>query len=499
MRYLLAYHRRLGDIVQLLPACLHLSRQGHAVFLECDPLYHDIFECVDYVRPVAPGEPRDGYDRVLELAIHPDGGGTAARFQQFRASGRRWADFVYDVPDIRGSYARPVFTDIGHCRPCDYGLPDDGDYLLIAPIGYSQQIVYDPADLVAWCAQRWPGKRIFGLVDDQTAAFPPFVCARRLRDLPAIVSWPRYFASINTSTALIAAGVRQQYVHFPQTGRAAQDDTAFPEVSEVVVPRRNASLGSPVAKDLTQIAEDSEFAMSISALFQQIRPRRIIETGTYLGIGSTRVIAEAMLQFGAPDAVFVSIEINPSHYAQARRNLGQLGLLQHVGLELGVSVPRDLLPTMDEIRERTASSQHRPDIYIDHAEAVRAERYFAETNFAEGPDDLLGTTIATFDGRPDFVLLDSGGHMGLVEFNHLVASLRHPCYIGLDDVRHIKHHKSLEFMRGDARFDILHESAEKFGFCIARFDPAAGGVMTGSEPRACESVGDQASLAVLRG
>ena len=236
MRFLLVYHRRLGDIIQLLPACRHLAQQGHEVWFECDVVYHDIFACVDYVRPVAPGAPRNGYDRVLELAIHPSSGGTRERYDAYRASGLRWADFVYDIPEIRGSYGPPCFTHLAHCTPAAYGLPGDGDYVLLAPTGYSQQVVYNPAKLATWCNKRWPGKRIFVLMDKPNAQFPPFVRARRLRDLPAIVSWAKHFASINTSTAIIAAGVRQSYVHFPQTGAAVQDDTAFPRVSEVVVP-----------------------------------------------------------------------------------------------------------------------------------------------------------------------------------------------------------------------------------------------------------------------
>ncbi len=236
MRYLLVYHRRLGDIILLLPACRHLFLQGHEVFFECDPVYHDIFACVDYVSPVPPGVSRRGYDRVLELAIHPSSGGTAERYAEFRSSGRNWADFVYDVPEIRGSYAPPVFTNIAHCKPSDYNLPPNGNYVLLAPTGYSQQLKYDPSLLVAWCGRRWPGKTIYVLIDRLDAKFPPFVRARRLRDLPAIISWSRQFATINTATTVIAAAVRRRYVHFPQIGGAIQDDITFAGITEVVVP-----------------------------------------------------------------------------------------------------------------------------------------------------------------------------------------------------------------------------------------------------------------------
>jgi ADP-heptose:LPS heptosyltransferase len=59
-----------------------------------------------------------------------------------------------------------------------------------------------------------------------------------------------------------------------------------------------------------------------------------------------------------------------------------------------------------------------------------------------------------------------------VEFNYLIERLQGPCYIILDDIRHIKHHRSLKQMGDDLRFTILTVSDEKFGFCIAKFTPA---------------------------
>jgi FkbM family methyltransferase len=226
-------------------------------------------------------------------------------------------------------------------------------------------------------------------------------------------------------------------------------------------------------KDLTKIDGDSEFARAIRNLFRVHQPRRIIETGTYLGTGTTRVIAETLRDLGLNDAAFYSIEINPEHLARAYANLQSAGLAAQVRLQRGLSVPRSLLPTMEQIEESTVKQPEFGNIFVDHREARRAKLYFAETNFADCHDDLLGRALAGFNYRPDFVLLDSGGHMGFVEFQYLVKNLAGPCLIALDDIHHIKHHKSYQFMRRDARFELLLESTEKFGFCVARFTPAA--------------------------
>jgi glycosyltransferase involved in cell wall biosynthesis/ADP-heptose:LPS heptosyltransferase/predicted O-methyltransferase YrrM/Tfp pilus assembly protein PilF len=224
-------------------------------------------------------------------------------------------------------------------------------------------------------------------------------------------------------------------------------------------------------KDLTQIDGESEFARAIRKFFKIHQPRRIVETGTYLGTGTTRVITETLRDLGIRNAIFHSIEINPQHFALAQTNLRAAGLDTFVHLQRGLSVPRALLPTIAQIEEQTVSQPEFSDIFVDHREAQRAKLYYAETNFSGCPDDLLGQILGRFDNRPDFVLLDSGGHMGYVEFQYLIQKLAGPCLIALDDIHHIKHHKSLQVMRRDPRFEILVESQEKFGFCIARFTP----------------------------
>src|SRR5690242_2676537 len=71
---------------------------------------------------------------------------------------------------------------------------------------------------------------------------------------------------------------------------------------------------------------NSHFARTVSELFQQIRPRRLIETGTFFGTGTTAVIALTLKQLGITDAEFFSIEVNPSYHAAAMKNLEGLAL-----------------------------------------------------------------------------------------------------------------------------------------------------------------------------
>ncbi|MBZ0198630.1 MAG: glycosyltransferase [Ignavibacteriaceae bacterium] len=221
--------------------------------------------------------------------------------------------------------------------------------------------------------------------------------------------------------------------------------------------------------DLTEVGQGSTFAESIQSIFSEVKPKKIIETGTYLGTGTTSIIAEAMKNANLKDAKFYSIEINPENHLKAKDNLAQSGLLKYVNLLNGLSVPRSVLPTKDEITKTTIKHVEYNNIFVDHREDERAQLYFQETDFPDVQEDLLGKTLAEFNFNPDFILLDSAGYMGFLEFQYLLSKLKGDCIIALDDIYHIKHHKSFLFMQDDSRFEIMVSSKEKFGFCVAKF------------------------------
>lgn len=224
-------------------------------------------------------------------------------------------------------------------------------------------------------------------------------------------------------------------------------------------------------KDLTQIDAESEFKRAINTYIGQYRPTKILETGTYLGEGSTRIIIESLLQHHIDGFEFYTIEINPNYYITAEFNLAKRGLSNYVNLLNGLSVPKHLLPTYEQIQEYTVNNIEFNNIIIDHSESERALNYFRETNFNNLEDNLIDKVLMKFNYSPDFVLLDSAGHIGNIEFNYLISKVKSRCIIALDDANHLKHHKSYLQMIDDKRFNILIKSDEKFGFVIAEFNP----------------------------
>lgn len=225
--------------------------------------------------------------------------------------------------------------------------------------------------------------------------------------------------------------------------------------------------------DKMEISKDSSFSEQIEFYMEKFRPWRIIETGTYLGTGSTFVIASCLRKYKIVSK-FYSIEVNPDFYKRATENLAKRGLLEYVTLLNGLSISRSMLPTKDVIKNEFVDRKWPEGIYIDHDVKDRVDLYYKETNFPNLPDSLLYRSIKIFDCKPDFILLDSGGHIGSLEFGIIISVVMGKCLIALDDIYHVKHFDSFNFIKGDKRFNIISESKEKFGYCFAMYHPLGG-------------------------
>jgi hypothetical protein len=221
--------------------------------------------------------------------------------------------------------------------------------------------------------------------------------------------------------------------------------------------------------DVTKVPDGSMFEKMLRLIIKKHLPRSIIETGTYLGTGTTRIIASQIKDLGIK-CEFHSIECNPKYHREAESNLNNLGLSQFVNLNLGVSVPKEILPTKTQIKSDTIDGDV-VGMFVDHDEGSRVESYFWETNAVGLEHDILGKIIKKFKYRPDMLLLDSAGHMGNVEFNYCLSMIKSECIIALDDTNHVKHAKTMKQVKSDSRFYQISETADKFGSAICMFKP----------------------------
>ena len=255
--------------------------------------------------------------------------------------------------------------------------------------------------------------------------------------------------------------------YLPWAGKDAWADDWKAEAGKLLLPAFLADLRRGQQGGDISVCRGGAFEKAVARLVKKVRPRRIIETGTYLGRGTTTIVWQALKNAGI-EADFTTIEVNPAYHRRAHQYFQENRM--RIKAVLGLSISRSQLPRMEEIQRRFVDQKEAGDIYYDHPDNVRSRKYFAETDF-DVPDGRLEEALRDCDFRPDLVLLDSAGHLGFQEFELVRSRLQGPCHLVLDDVHHCKHHRSLKAIKADPRFELLEEDDEKFGFAIARFEP----------------------------
>jgi hypothetical protein len=167
---------------------------------------------------------------------------------------------------------------------------------------------------------------------------------------------------------------------------------------------------------------------------------------------------------------FITIEIDPELCRKANVNLSNRGVSTYsCEIRNQLSIPISMLPTKEDILKKTVLEDS--DIIVDHPENMRVERYFKECEKSCESDNGLAKAIGEFEGKPDFVLLDSAGHIGDKEFSIFVRDVKSICMLALDDTNHIKHYHTKKAIEKDDRFRIITAGNEKFGWMVAEFSP----------------------------
>lgn len=200
---------------------------------------------------------------------------------------------------------------------------------------------------------------------------------------------------------------------------------------------------------------------AIENVIGQFKPRKIVETGTFMGTGSTAIIARALKKFDY-GAQFFSIECNSAFVHAAHSNLLREGLSDYVRLMQGLSIPRSMLPSKEEIIKWLDSMPKH--LFDDLQRERQASDYIRETSHP-GPDDLLRQiVVGNFGGELDLALLDSAGYLGYIEFQYLLTLLKpgtEVIFILDDAINHVKHFHSHAYLK--KRGKLIFEVEERYG------------------------------------
>lgn len=173
---------------------------------------------------------------------------------------------------------------------------------------------------------------------------------------------------------------------------------------------------------------ESDFEISINEIIRKYDIRSVVETGTWHGDGSTLVFAKTGLRV-------VSIECNPENSFIARNNLKHFFNVDPLwGYSLKLNEMVDFIKN-DNVYENK-------DIAVegDTPELAKAG-YIKELGAHPIPENLLSVFGDTSENQ--IIFLDSAGGVGYAEFLEFLKfkNIKKKILV-LDDVNHVKHHRS---------------------------------------------------------
>jgi hypothetical protein len=212
------------------------------------------------------------------------------------------------------------------------------------------------------------------------------------------------------------------------------------------------------------VRDDSDIEIALKELQTEHPVDVIIETGTYLGTGSTRMLAEFFERNGSIRR-FVTVEANWSYWKAARFNLQRFPFVE---LKWGLSVNEQ--KAIEFIRTDPAIREHHryPDIFIDdindpigfYTREIQGGRaslkeFVKRTLYWQG-EDLLARTLTRHKNDWPLIVLDSAGGIGRLEFQITLETMGSASYaLFLDDTHHLKHFRSLEAIRSNSNFRLI--------------------------------------------
>lgn len=252
------------------------------------------------------------------------------------------------------------------------------------------------------------------------------------------------------------------------------------------------------------MARDPELVAKLEDAIKEHCIDVALETGTFEGTGSTRIVAECFCRVRRPK-IYVTFEVGLESWMVAYRNLREFPFVDCLW---GCSVDRKKALTFIRQDEMLANHTDYPDVYIDDiddpvafysnelqgtlgrrsiaSEFSSATRRFltklrvlpsrdVSERFTESDarkflwsgEDLLSKYLKLhYDNNP-LVILNSSGGSGWYEFQVMMEVMQNaPFLLLLDDVHHIKHYRSMLYVTSDPRFRLLGHSLQH-GWALA--------------------------------
>ncbi len=216
---------------------------------------------------------------------------------------------------------------------------------------------------------------------------------------------------------------------------------------------------------------------ALRTAIRQYEPGVVIETGTYLGTGSTRMIIEAFAP--AEPEKFYTIEISPRFCAVARRNLSRYEFVEVLwGLSVGRGEAEKFLRSdslLWEAEHHGIEVEGPEDPVSFYLREISSDKNGTHEDECypdvEAPDNWLERLLSQHKHERPLIVLDSAGGIGWLEFQEVLRLQQgSPFLLFLDDVRHVKHYRSRVFVESSSDFRMI-DCDVNHGWALAFYEP----------------------------
>lgn len=229
------------------------------------------------------------------------------------------------------------------------------------------------------------------------------------------------------------------------------------------------------------MTEDIKLFETLQLLAKQNEVNVIIESGTYLGTGSTMVLAKAFSDSTNFEKLY-TCEVNFNFFKKAKENLRNFSkVICLYGRTISFKEAREFILSDSVLLDHSAF----PEVFIDDTEEP-VKFYLNELEgslggskklnllarfkklFTPFKEDLLKKTILKNFNKTLLIVLDSAGGIGYLEFLTIQNLLKDKdYYILLDDIHHLKHFRSFDFINKDDHFKMIDHDISN-GWALAK-------------------------------
>lgn len=237
------------------------------------------------------------------------------------------------------------------------------------------------------------------------------------------------------------------------------------------------------------MSTDEFFVNELQKLFKNNQISHIIESGTFIGLGSTTTLAKAIIASGRPKPKFYTLEVDYINYKAAKVNLAPYPFIEPVW---AISVSHQEAVNFINQDEAILHHENYPDIFIDrldnpqkfYLDEINGQLFKTKVNFGKWQtlkfmlgleqkpvfqESFFEQHIPLINQTKPLFLLDSAGGLGWLEFNTMLKYMEgRDHFIILDDIHHLKHFRSYAFIQDNEHYTILAKNLEN-GWLIAEY------------------------------